>query len=230
MEFEELPPEIRVKLDEQQEKQLWKKADNYGIPEAAAQTDYSCSSIYNWRSKDSFLPVEFVSPFLEVESVKALKGGGRSKPMENVQFPLELPDELLTRVNVSVKVNREGVPVYQTTERSLLERFAELLESLGVPYSVYSRAVYELRYPKYFHSIMESEEYEEDFAALVDEVGEVKKGLLEAHGREIYLDNFEGELYSRDKALELALQRDDEEKIREIMAEEAGRVREALQP
>lgn len=230
MKFQELPPEIRVKLYKDQEQRLWNKVEKKGIPQAAAEAGYSCSSIYNWRSKDSFLPVEFVSTFVDVERVKALKGGGRSLPMKEVELPLEFSDELLTRIDVSVHVNEEGVPVYQTTERELLKRFAELLEELGAPYQVYSRSVYELRFPKYLYSIIKLIDFSTDFAALVDEKGSVEAEKVVAGERKVPVEEFYGELYSRDKKLELALQREDEEKIREIMAEEAGKVREALQP
>ena len=226
MRFTDLPPEIRVKLDEQQEEQLWRKVDEFGISEAAAETGYSCASIYNWRNKDSFLPVEFVKPFLEVGHVKALKGGGRSKPIRDLKFPIDFPDELITRVNVSVKVNREGVPIYQTQERSLLDRFAQLLDSLDASYSVYNRSVFELRYPKYLHSMFEQESYSTDFAALVDEKGVVGDGKLKAEEKSVRVDDFEDELFHRDKKLELALARQDSEEVEKILSEESSRIQD----
>lgn len=231
--FSELPDFIRIQLSESGKEEFWHRINEFGgIKNFCEAFDYSTSTVYNWKNKDSFIPVELVRSVFGIEAaddVIALKGEGRSRPIQNPEFPLEVSDELLTRIQTSVNVNSNGIPVYQSSDQSLVERFMELLDEIGeVPFELYNRSVYELRYPKYLHQVLSSIEYEEDFGALVDERGRIQDGKLVFENRELSMEEFDGDLYSRDKGLQLALARDDEQKIQQIMAEEAGKVRKAL--
>lgn len=231
--FSEIPDFVRIKLSGSGKDEFWHRIDEFGgIKSFCDAFDYSTTTVYNWKNKDSFIPVELVRNVFGTEAsddVKAFKGKGRSRPVKNPDFPLKLEDELLTRINCSVNVNSNGIPVYQSSDRGNVERFAELMGKIGqVPIEVYNRSVYELRYPKYLHQILSVLEYEEDFGALVDEEGRFESGKLIAGERELKVENFEEKLYSRDKALQLALARDNKDKIQRIMAEEAGKVKTAL--
>ncbi|MFB6174956.1 MAG: hypothetical protein ABEJ87_03180 [Candidatus Nanohalobium sp.] len=234
VEFNQLPEDLRVKLTEEAEKELWHRIDEFGgVKEFTEHFEYSESKLYNWKNKDVFLPVNFVKRLMggnNSRGVEALKGKGRSKTVKDIRFPLEVPDELLTRVEASVSVNSEGIPTYITDERSLAERFQELLQGLGeVPFSTYSReGRFEVRYPKFLQELLEELEFDRDFAALVDEEGYIENGKLKASGREVDVGDFSGELYSREKRFELALQRGDEETIRTIVSGEASKVRKLL--
>ncbi len=225
MRFENLPSDIRVKLEERSGRELWKRVEEEGISGFAEKHGFSPGDLYNWRSKDVFVPKRLVELVLDEPGISQLKGKGRSIPIENPVFPLPENPELLTRIQESVSVNREGVPVYRTQERSLLERFRSLLGNLGeIPVSVYSRSGYELRYPKYVHEILQGMSFEEDFGALVDESGQVENGFLEAGGKKVPVEEFDGELYSRDKKLELAIERNDTETVEKLIGEEVRRV------
>lgn len=229
MKFSELPGTTRVKLSGKAEKEFWHRVDEFGgVKQLSRAFDYSSSKMYNWKSKSSFIPVEIVRTIFGNEAsnqITAFKGPGRSKPVENPRFPLEENDELLTRVKCSVYVNRNGTPIYQTDDRGNVERFAELLELLGeVPFKVYSRKVYELHYPKHVHELLEQMSFEPDFAALIDEEGSIEDGYLVHEDRKMSVDDFNQELFSRGKKLQLALARGDSEQVAEIMGEEARRV------
>ncbi|PSH01270.1 MAG: hypothetical protein BRC26_03955 [Nanohaloarchaea archaeon QH_8_44_6] len=230
LEFSELPEGLRVKLSEDREKELWHRIDEFGgIKEFTQHFDYSQSKMYNWRNKDSFLPVKFVRRLMggnNSEGIKALKGKGSGKVLEDPEFPLRISDELLTRVKASVSVNSEGIPTYMTDERSLADRFMKLLNELGeVPSSLYSRqGRFQVRYPKFLQQLFEGLEFKEDFAALVDEEGVIEDGNLEASGKEVSVEDFSGKLYSREKKFELALQKGDDEAIKDIIGSEASKV------
>jgi hypothetical protein len=220
MRFDQLPESIRVKLYEDDQRQLWEKAGN--MQQAAKETGYPASKVYNWKNQDSFIPADFISSYLIPEKIRSLKGGGRSNPVEGICFPLQKNDELLTRISCSVSVNREGVPVYRTRDRGNAARFVELLKNYGdVPVKVYNRDAFEVRYPKYLQQIFSDMGYSEKFAALVDEAGEVRKGKIVYRDRFVELDEFEGRLYSRSLRLELALARENSEEIARLMAEES---------
>lgn len=234
IEFSELPQDLRVKLSEEAEDELWHRIDEFGgVKEFTEHFEYSSSKLYNWKNKHAFLPVKFVKRLMggnNAKGIKAVKGKGRSKQIEGPEFPLQVSDELLTRVEASVSVNSEGIPTYITGERSRADRFTELLTRLGdVPYSVYTRdGRFEVRYPKFLQEIFRDLSYEEDFSALVDEVGSVEDEKLKASGKEVSVEDFSGELYSREKKFELALQRGDEEAIGDIIGDEASKVEEML--
>lgn len=228
MEFSELPDGIRVELDEEGERQLWNRLDDRGGVKAfSASRDFSASKLYNWRNKEVFYPVDFVREILGEDAsshVCAIKGGGRSRALPDVDFPLEENSELLTRVEASVKVNREGVPVYISRERSLVERFSELLSVLGdVPLEIYSRQRYEVRYPKYIHNILLEMDYDPVEEALVDEKAEIKRGRAVLPDREIDLEDL-GRLYSRDKRLRVALETGNSETLQQLISESADEV------
>ena len=227
--FSELPEFIRIKLSEPGKKEFWHRLDEFGgIKNFCEAFDYSSSTVYNWKNKDGFIPVEVVKSVFGTEAsdeVVAFKGEGRSKPVENPEFPIEVSEELLTRIECSVNVNSNGIPFYQVNDQGLVDRFAELLQEIGdVPFKVYNRSVYELRYPKYIHNIFSAIEFEKNFAAVVDEKGEIRDGYVRVEDREIPVAEFDRELYSRQKKYELYLARGDSEKLEEVISEEASRV------
>jgi hypothetical protein len=162
--------------------------------------------------------------------IKALKGKGRSKQLKDIEFPVEISEEVLTRIEASVSVNNEGIPTYMTNERSLAKRFQKLLEDIGkIPYKEYSRGQrYEIRYPKFLQEIFDSLDFEKDFSAQVDEIGKIEGGKLKASGTEVSVEDFSGKLYSREKKFELALQRGDDETIHQIIGGEASKVNSLL--
>jgi len=143
LKFSELPDSIRIKLSEKGKKEFWHRIDEFGgIKNFCEAFDYSSSTVYNWKNKDSFIPVELIRNVFGTEAsdeVIALKGEGRSKAIKNPDLPLEVEDELLTRVECSVNANSNGIPVYQSSDRGNVERFIEILGSLGgVPFELYS--------------------------------------------------------------------------------------------
>ena len=235
VQFSELPKDLRVKLTEKGRKELWHRVDEFGGVKALSESfKFSQSKMYNWKNKDLALPVNFVRRLMGQNSTSEiidLKGKSSSRKIENPIFPLDIPDELLTRVDLSVKVNSEGTPFYITPEKSLADRFTELLENLGdIEYQVYSRdSRLEVRYPKFIQEIFSQAEFEENLAALVDEKGEIKDGKLILDDRKIPIEEFDGKLYSREKDFELALQNGDSEKIAELMAEESSKVRKMIE-
>lgn len=233
LKFSELPEFIRIKLSEPGKEEFWHRLDEFGgIKNFCEAFDYSTSTVYNWKNKDTFIPVELIRNVFGIEAadeVICMKGEGRSKAIQNPEFPISPSDELLTRIQTSVNVNSNKIPVYQSSDQGNVERFAELLNQLGdVPFELYNRSVYELRYPKYLHQVLSEIKYEEDFGALIDENGKIKDNKLIFKDKEISLEEFEGNLYSRDKALQLALARNNKQKIQQIIAAEAEKVRNAF--
>ncbi len=230
MKFSELPDTVRVKLTEEGEKELWHRIDEFGGVKGFSDAfGYSSSSLYNWKNKDVFVPVDLVRKVMgneASEEVVAFKGRGRSRPVSNPVFPIPEDDELLTRVQASVHVNRKGIPVYQADDQGLVNRFTDLLTRIGeVPHKIYSRSLYELRYPKYLHEIFSKMSYEKDFAALVDEKGSVEDGSVNLEDKSVSVDNFERELFHRGKALDLALEREASAEVERLLGEEASKVR-----
>lgn len=235
VDFSQLSEDLRVKVSEPGKKDLWNRVDEFGgVKNLAEAFDYSSSRIYNWKSKDLALPLDFFRQIMgdnNTDEVTLLKGKGSSGKIENPEFPLKISEELLTRVEASVKENEDGIPVYIAEERSLVERFAELLEEIGnVEYKVYSRdSRFELRYPKFLNEIFSGLEFDRDLAALVDEKGGIKDGKILLDDREIPVEDFDQELFSREKSFELALQRGDSEEIASMMAEESDKVRKLVE-
>lgn len=229
LKFSQLPEEIRVKLDEKGEKELWHRVDEFGGIKMFSQNfPYSSSKMYNWKNKGSYIPIQVIRQIFGNEGsehVISYKGKSRSKPVKNPVFPLTQNEELLTRINSSVNLS-QGTPIYQVKDRGLIKRFRELLSIYGeVPVKIYNReTVYELRYPKYLHKILSKMSYKEDYAALVDEQGTIEDGYLQIRDRKLSVKEFEGELYSREKALQLAIQRQDSEKVEELMKEKVSQV------
>lgn len=227
--FSQIPEETRVKLNEDGKKELWHRVDEFGGIKAFSENfPYSSSKMYNWKNKDSYIPIQVVRQIFGNEGsehVIAYKGKGRSKPVREPVFPLPGNDELLTRINLSVNLSKD-TPIYQVKDGGLIERFQELLSIYGeVPAKIYKReTVYELRYPKYLHNIFQEMSYEEDHAALVDEEGTVKNGYLKTEDWKLPIEEFKGELYSREKALQLAIQRQDSEKVENLMKEKVSQV------
>ena len=234
VDFSQIPENFRVKLSEKGKNELWHRIDEFGgVKNLAEAFDYSKSKIYNWKSKDLALPVNFVRQIMgenNTDEIILLKGPGSSGKIDNPEFPLEISEELLTRVKLSVKENSEGTPIYITPEKSLAERFSELLEKMGeVEHKIYSRdSRFELRYPKFLHEIFSSVDFEGDLGALVDETGKIQDGQILLEDREISVDDFDQEIFSREKNFELALERGDSEKIADFMAEESEKVRKLV--
>ena len=231
IEFSQLPENFRVKLSEKGKKDLWHRVDEFGgVKNLAEAFDYSKSKIYNWKSKDLALPVDFVRQIMgenNTDEIILLKGPGSSGKIKDPDFPLKISDEFLTRVEASVKENKEDTPIYITPEKDLVDRFAELIDEIGeVEYRIYSRdSRYELRYPKFLQQLFRPLNFEKNTSALVDEIGEIKNGKIMLGDRKISVDDFEGKLYSREKSFELALEKGDSQKIAELMAQENEKVK-----
>lgn len=230
MKFSELE-NVRIKLNNQGTHEFWKVVDEFGgIRNFADAFDISESKMYNWKSKDSFVPIELVKMIFGNEGstyVEAFKGEGRSNPVQSTAFPIEENNELLTRISSSVAVNKNGIPLYQTSDTGLLQRFEDLLDQIGdVPYKVYDRDVYELRYPKYLHEIFCQMEYEKDLDALIDENAKINEKII-LNNREIDPDRID-RLYHRGKRLKLALMKEDKKEITKLMSEEQEKIRKAL--
>lgn len=229
--FSDLPEKTRVKLTEEGCKDLWHRVDEFGGVQTLSEAfDFSASKMYNWKNKDSYMPKAFIKRLMgeNPPSVKAVKGPGRGKEWKT-DFPLEIDEELLTRIEASVAVNQKGIPFYLTDERSLAQRLSQLLEEIGVEHSFYSRDRYEIRYPKFVHRVLSGLEFKTDFSALVDEEGHIEEGVVKASGREMAVESFSGKLYSRRKSFELALARGDKEKIAELISEESSKVRKMVE-
>lgn len=231
---QEFPKAIRVSLNAVGDALLWQAVEDAGGVTAVADlSEYSRSKLYNWRHKQQFYPAAFVRSLLDDEDqyVVAVKGGGRSVPitLHSGGLPLEIEDELLTRIHCSVHVTQEGVPTYQTQDVGNVNRFITLLQQYGdVPLSLYHRSVYELRYPAYLQDIFTAAPYEQDFAALVDEEGRVENRMLIAGDKQVPIEEFSGTLYHRGKKLQLALVRGDSAAITELMASEAEKVQQLM--
>lgn len=231
MKLSELPDQTRVKLSEEGREEFWHRVDEFGgIKQLSESFDYSSSKMYNWKSKESFLPIDLVRKVFGNEAsdeIIAIKGKGRSKAIENPEIPLPKNSELLTRIEESVSVNSNGTPIYQTDDRGNAERFIELLEEIGeVPYSVYVREIYEVRYPKFLQQLFEDMSYEEHLGALIDEKGSIQEGKIVLPDKQIGVDEFKGQVFHRDKRLQLALARGDREEVTQLMQEEARRTQD----
>jgi len=221
MNLEDLPPEIRVKLREKDQRHLWEEIGNRGgIKQFSKSSDFSASKLYNWKNKDSFLPINLVTELLGNPEITHLKGGSNSKATKTT-FPIEINDELATRTTASVSVNREGTPVYITNELPLMKRFETLLQQIGeVPTTRYHREQHELRFPGYIYQIIVKSSAEKDlFSALFDERGKFKANRMIVEDREKGIQSFQDKLYSRQKKMELALKTENQELVEEILGD-----------
>jgi hypothetical protein len=229
LEFSELPGSLRVQLTEEGRKELWHRVEEFGgIKNLSESFEFSQSKMYNWKNKELALPLTFVRRLMgenHTRQITLLKGRGSSGKIENPVFPLNVSEELLTRVNKSVKVNSDGTPVYLTNESSLADRFMALLKQLGkVQVKSYSRdSRYEIRFPKFLNKLFSRLDYDTHQGALIDEVGQINQGSIELEGNEIDIKDFNGKLYSKSKKFEIALQKKDSDKIAELMAEESDK-------
>ena len=227
----DLPGNLRVELTQSGKLELWHRVDEFGgVKDLAGEFDYSRSKIYNWKSKDLALPLSFVQQIMgenNTEQITLLKGKGGSGKIQNPKFPLQISEELMTRIEVSITENKEGTPVYITSEKSLQERFTKLLNELGkVEYKTYTReSRYEVRYPKFLQKILSNVEFKEDLAALVDEKAKIENSKITLENRQIPVEEFDQKIFSREKNFELAIERGDSEKIAELMAKESEKVR-----
>ncbi|MFQ3307882.1 MAG: hypothetical protein ACI977_000097 [Candidatus Nanohaloarchaea archaeon] len=230
IDFSDLPEETRVKLTEEGTDELWHRVNEFGgVKRLSEAFDFSASKMYNWKNKGGFLPIKFVKRLMgeNPSKIKSVKGKGRGKEWE-ARFPIPENAELLTRVQESVKVNEKQVPFYITGDSGLYSRFQQLLDDLNVPYKSYSRDRYEVRYPKYVHRVFRKMNYQEDLAALVDEIGSIEDDCVRARDKRISASGFDGELYSRDKKLELAIARNDADMIQQLISEESSKVRNMI--
>lgn len=230
MKFSELE-NVRIKLDARGSKEFWKIVDEFGgVQQFSSSFEISSSKMYNWKSKDSFIPIKLVKMAFGNEGshhVEALKGPGRSKPIKNIEFPIKENEELLTRISCSVNVNKNGIPLYQTSDIGLLNRFAELLDQIGeTPYKVYERDIYELRYPKYLHKILTQIDYTQDLDALIDEKAKINNKII-LEDKEIKPGKI-SKLYHREKRLKLALMKEDNKEVAKMMSEEREKIKKAL--
>jgi hypothetical protein len=228
LKFEDLPDDTRVRLTEKGREDLWHRVNEFGgVKQLSEAFDFSSSKMYNWKSKNSFMPIRFVRRLMgqNPPEIEAIKGKSRGSPWL-ISFPVEVNEEILTRIESSVTVNKKGTPVYITDEKSLASRFTSLLDEIGVESSFYNReSRYEVRYSKYSHKVLSSLDFDEDFATLVEEEGEITDGKVMASDREVSAEEFDAELHLRSKAFDLALACEDKEKIQELIAEESNKVR-----
>jgi len=231
MEFSELE-NVRIKLDRKGTQEFWHRVNEFGgVKNFADAFGISPSKMYNWKAKEAYIPIKLVKKVFGNQAsqhVKAYKGGGRSKPVKNPAYPIPENNELLTRINCSVTVNKNGIPLYQASDEGLIRRFNELLQKIGdVPIKLYDRDIYELRYPKYLHKLLMKLDYEQDLDALVDEKGRIENNQVLLNEDKIGVENL-GELYHREKRLKLALIRKDNNEIAKLMSEEKEKVKKAL--
>lgn len=236
LKWEDLEDEnIRIKISEKADKELWNliNQEYKNINHLSNEISYSTSKIYNWKNKDVFYPLEFLKNVLELQNVKnkklMIKGPGKSKKW-GLKLPLSVNNELLTRINLSVKVNKEGTPIYITRDKGLVTRFRKLLEELNVEFKIHrNQGRYELTYPKYIHKLLTKLEFEEDITAKADEIGEVQgnKIIFPDSTPAIKLTDL-GELHSEEKKLQKALITGESQEVEEIIRKQVGKVRNVL--
>jgi hypothetical protein len=231
LKLSDLPENLRIKLTQSGRRELWHRVNEFGgAKNLAEEFDYSQSKIYNWKNKNLALPVNFVRRIMgdnNTGEIVLLKGPGSSGKVEDPDFPLEVTDELLTRIQASVTENTEGTPIYITSEKPLQERFAHLLNKLGnVEFKTYIReSRYEVRYPKFLQTVFSGIEFEEDLVALIDETAKIRDQEIILADRRIPVNSFDTEIFSREKSFEIALERGDSETIAELIAEESEKVK-----
>ncbi|MFB6208756.1 MAG: hypothetical protein ABEJ56_01310 [Candidatus Nanohaloarchaea archaeon] len=225
----EIPDDIRLKLTEEGKRLFWEKVEDRGIGPVAESYGFDRSRLYNWRNKELSIPASLVREFLEDGArIKGFKAGGRSE-LIYTDLPIEVSREFLTRLEVSVSTNSDGVPVYYTPERSLAERFSVLLaDSFGVEPRIYSRSGQEVRFPKSISLICSSLDYRREFRAEVDEIGEIREEKVILSDRKLDPETIDKRLYSRSKRYRLALARNDSEELGSILSEEKERSAEIL--
>lgn len=229
MQLNKLPEGLRVKLSKEDQHRLWEEVEIKGMTKIAEETGYPRNRLYSWKSKDIFLPIAFISRFLDSAEVKAIKSQGRGNEIRDLDLSFDQIDELATRFNSSVYINRDGVPFYRAKEYSLISRFRELLEMMGeFDISVYNRDFNEVRFPKAVQLILSNIDYEQDFAALVDESGEIKDGKIILDNREISVEEFEGRLYSDEKRGQLAIEKGDRDELEDIIADQISKANSLL--
>lgn len=232
--FSQLPDDLRVQLSEEGREELWHRIDEFGgIKEFSEHFEFSQSKMYNWKNKELALPIKIVRRVLgknATEEITLLKGKGSSDGIKNPEFPLQISNELLTRVEKSVVKNTEGTPVYLTDERSLVNRFTELLNEVGeADFSVYSRSLrYEVRYPKFLNILFLDLEYNSDLSVEIDEVGKIIEDKIAVEGRKLSIWDFNGKIYSKEKRYKIALKRGESSKIEEIINEEVSKTKRAI--
>lgn len=218
---------LRVKLEEKSDGKLWEKVSDKGVSVAAEETGYSASKIYNWKSKDLFIPQDFVEKFLDNYKFEAVKAGSNSEVVENIGFSNQV-DELKTRINCSGFTNSEGTPFYYSKSRGNVQRFRQLMQNVGVEVKVYRRNNrFEVRYPRVVYELLEKKSFEPVEAAVIDEVAEVRNGRFMVKDRVVDFENY-AEMFNEDKLLQLGLQRSDPEIIGMVMSRESEKASNLL--
>lgn len=232
--FSELPGHLRVKLTEEGKKELWHRVDEFGGIKALSKSfEFSQSKMYNWKNKDLALPVKFVRRIMgenSIEEIIVLKGKGSSGRVRSPNFPLKASDELLTRVEESVVRNDDGTPFYLVKDEGLASRFVDLLNQLGeVDWKIYlCNSRFEVRFPKFLDQIFSDLDFESSFAVVFDENGYFEDDRMVTENQSRQINNFEGRLYSTEKAYKLAVKKVDSGRIREIISRESSKVEKLL--
>ncbi|PSH00231.1 MAG: hypothetical protein BRC28_00605 [Nanohaloarchaea archaeon SW_4_43_9] len=230
----ELSSEARVKLSDDYTERLWEEVERRGgVKEVSQSLGHSRSKMYNWKNKNSFLPIDFVTEIAGDElgdEIKAFKGKSRSNPIRNPSLPLDLSDELLCRIEFSVSINENGTPMYMTNDLGNLRRFQTLLDELGeVPYNIYTRdSRFQLNFPGYLYTLFQEISHGADKTALIDEKGNVNNGEIYVEGTRIAEEDYPNEIYNRKKKLKLALSKEKNEVVREMLSKEAKRAERTL--
>lgn len=229
MKIDQLPKQSRVKISSEDMESLWDKASELGASKTSEITGYSSSKIYSWKSKDLFLPADFVLEFVEDAEVLEVKSNGRGSSIENPNLDFSELDELLTRFNQSVYINKEGVPFYRTNEYSLLERFREILSKLGdFEVKIYRRGFYEIRFPKIVQLVLSELDYSADLGALVDESGRIADGEVLVNDSVVSVNEFDQRLYSDRLRSRLAIEKGDKDELQRIIADQASKANSLL--
>lgn len=230
----ELPKNYRIKLTKKQEKQFWNRLCKKGsIKEYAQKTETSTNQLYNLKNKDLAYPVNLVFREINIQKLDKIQFKGPNKSYyAKTTFPIKVDNELLTRINYSVKTNKEGTPHYISQEKQLIDRFRDLLlQTAEIPIKTYkNQGQYELRYPKFFHELLNQlDDFEEDLCAKIDEIGEIEEQKFVLPENEtVDFDDVDGVLYSREKKLALALYREDSQQVADIISEETEKINKLI--
>ena len=232
LKLREIPENYRIKLNKEQQKQLWNSIrEKRGIKQYADEKRYSTQQLYNLKNKDLAYPVDLVIrelPANQLESV-TFKGPHKSD-FAKTKTPIQIPEELLTRIKYSVKTNHEGTPHYITSEMELANRFRELINTtFQAPTKTYrNKGRYEIRYPKFLHDLIKDLKFKEKLSAKIDEIGQIKDQKFEMKDQTVSFNEFNDKLYSREKSLALALHKKDSEKVSNIITQEAEKINELI--
>lgn len=204
--LEDLDPDIRVKLEQESEENLWSEISEKGFSEVAEELDIPRSRLYNWKHKQEFIPVKLPRKVLNEFEIAGFKGGSRSHQID-WRLPKEISDELLTRISLGTSVNKECTPVYYTKDSGLKDRFCQLLEQYDVSYREYSRSGFEVRFPTAVYRVLDDMVFQRDKIAVLDERGELKGDRIVYQDFSEKIEEVEDEVYSVRLRLAIAVRR-----------------------